>query len=142
MRLFLSVKNCCVIVAGLTCGMARAEDRITLDLKNATVQDALSAVFAETGAKYVLAEGVHGEIPCLNVSGVSFETALKCVLRACELSYRVENGIYIIEPKVKEPPKVQEEPSPSVEEQLAAFRARKQAEKEGPAPFIRSRGYV
>lgn len=76
------------------------DQKISLDLKNVELQTALKALFSfKPGANFVLEPGASGHVD-INVRDISFDSALKLVLRTNGLTYRiVDQNIYSIGPK-------------------------------------------
>ena len=77
--------------------------RITLNLESASIADALKMLFRSVGYNYTLDESVVGGYVTVSLKDVTFETALRTILRAANppLTYRVDGGVYIITPKVE-----------------------------------------
>ncbi|MGC8782856.1 MAG: STN domain-containing protein [Armatimonadota bacterium] len=96
--------------------------RITLNLESASIADALKLLFRSVGYNYTLDESVVGGYVTVSLKDVTFETALRTILRAANppLTYRVDGGVYIITPKVETyetgvaEPTVEEQPQPQV----------------------------
>jgi len=94
--------------------------RITLNLESASIADALKLLFRSVGYNYTLDESVVGGYVTVSLKDVTFETALRTILRAANppLTYRVDGGVYIITPKVETyettttEPAVEEQPQP------------------------------
>jgi hypothetical protein len=76
---------------------AQGEERlITLDLRDATLEDALALIFRATPYSYTLAPGVSGRVT-LTLNNVTFTQALRAILEMHELTYRKEAGnVYYI----------------------------------------------
>ncbi len=89
----------------LTGGRAFAQDDerlITLDLRDASLDDALRLVFRSTAYSYVLAPGVSGRVT-LTLNNVTFSQALRAILDMHKLTYRREAGnVYYITEKLPE----------------------------------------
>ncbi|MDW8290322.1 MAG: hypothetical protein RMM06_06330, partial [Armatimonadota bacterium] len=79
--------------------------RITLNLESASVADALKLLFRSVGYNYTLDESVVGGYVTVSLKDVTFETALRTILRSANppLTYRVDGGVYIITPRVETP---------------------------------------
>jgi len=77
--------------------------RITLNLESASVVDALKLLFRSVGYNYTLDESVVGGYVTVSLKDVTFETALRTILRSANppLTYRVDGGVYIITPRVE-----------------------------------------
>ena len=83
------------------------EKKVTLQLTNAPVIDAIDLIFKDTGYKYTIEPGVSGTIS-LGLKDVPFEQALKTIAQSAGLTYKVASGQYVIQPK----PKEEEAPKP------------------------------
>src|SRR5437016_1763312 len=83
-----------------------ANRRVTLNLENADLRYALKLLFTSAGVNYVLDQNVQGTVT-VSLTDVPFRTALESVLRSTQttspLTYRVEDKVYIIAPKVEQP---------------------------------------
>lgn len=86
-----------------TTGLSADDKKITLELRDMSVQDALSALLDKADVSYVLKEGIVGNIDRLSFKSVDFRTALDSILQSSKLILDIEDGIYIVSPK--EPPK-------------------------------------
>src|SRR5262249_30414772 len=79
--------------------------KVTLNLENADLRYALKLLFQNASANYTLDQAVQGTVT-VSLTDVSFRTALESVLRSTQsqapLTYRVEDGVYIISPKVEQ----------------------------------------
>jgi len=95
--------------------MARAqgeEERlITIDLRDATLDTALDAIFKTTPYSYVLASGVTGRVT-MALNNVTFTQALRAILDMQNLTYRREGNVYYITQKIEQAP----EQAPVIEE--------------------------
>lgn len=115
--------------AGQTAGQP-----ISIELKDATVQEALSTLFGKAGVTYVVKDGVSGTVHDLSMVDVPFEVALKGILRQCDLTYTVENGVYTIKPKEGSAVAMPEPAvAPAEVEQPAAARISRKSYAEEPA---------
>src|SRR5262249_26441409 len=78
--------------------------KVTLNLENAELRYALKLLFTSAGVNYTLDQAVQGTVT-VSLTEVPFRTALESVLRSTQsqspLTYRVEDQIYIITPKVE-----------------------------------------
>jgi hypothetical protein len=83
-----------------------AEKTITIDLTEMSVQDALESILDKAEVNYVLKAGITGRIDKLHFRSVSFSAALESIVQTSNLTYELEDGIYIISPK--DPPKQNE----------------------------------
>jgi hypothetical protein len=83
--------------------------KVTLNLENADLRYALKLLFTSAGANYTLDQAVQGTVT-VSLTDVPFRTALESVLRSTQttspLTYRVEDKVYIISPKVEQPAEV------------------------------------
>lgn len=109
-RYQLVMKNgCCWFIVAMalllvsTTGANADDKKITLELRDMSVQDALSALLDKADVSYVLKEGITGNIERLSFKSVDFRTALDSILQSSKLILDIEDGIYIVSPK--EPPK-------------------------------------
>ena len=95
-------------------GWAQMEERrITLDLRDAPLDDALRLLFRDTPYSYTLAPGVSGTVT-LTLNDVTFSQALRAILEIHDLTYRREAGnLYII--TRREATLVTQGPTPVVE---------------------------
>ena len=107
----LRIATCFLVVAGVTLSALAQEPttgggpKVTLNLESASIADALKLLFRATGYNYTLDESVVQGYVTVSLKDVSFETALRTVLRAANppLTYRVDGGVYIISPKIEMP---------------------------------------
>lgn len=74
-------------------------DSVTLTLKDTDVRVALEALFRSVGKDFIMDPGIVGPVPALSFNNVSFETALKSIVKSAGLTYRVDDEIYIITKK-------------------------------------------
>ncbi|GAB4460868.1 MAG: hypothetical protein OHK0029_25430 [Armatimonadaceae bacterium] len=81
-----------------------APPAVSLDVRDAPLRTALEQLFEKAKVDFVLDPRVAGFVT-LRLTDQPFENALKLLLRsgAVPLSYRVENGVYIVEPRTVEP---------------------------------------
>lgn len=107
-----------VAAAGIvmTSGRTFAQDDerlITLDLRDAALDDALRLIFRSTPYSYVLAPGVSGRVT-LTLNNVTFSQALRAILDMHNLTYRREAGnVYYITEKL--PPTLPAPPPQEIE---------------------------
>ena len=74
----------------------QAEDRlITLDLRDASLEDALRLIFKDTPYSFTLESGVVGTVT-LTLNDVTFSQALRAILQMHDLTYRRDESIYHI----------------------------------------------
>jgi hypothetical protein len=71
---------------------------VNLELADVPVKDAIEKLFAGTGLKYNIGPGVSGRVVELKLKGVTFEQALNALMEAARLTYKLEDGVYIISP--------------------------------------------
>ena len=72
---------------------------IELTLQDGDVRAAIQAFFQAAGVNYAIDPEVQGVVPSLSFKGVPFEVALRSLVKAAGLVYRVSDGIYIISKK-------------------------------------------
>ncbi|MGC8668797.1 MAG: hypothetical protein ACP5VE_11855 [Chthonomonadales bacterium] len=93
-----------------------ANKKVTLNLENADIRYALQLLFKSAGVNFSLDQAVSGTVT-VSLTDVPFRTALESILRSTQstnpLTYRVEDGVYIISPKKEE---VAENPTSTTEE--------------------------
>lgn len=71
---------------------------VNLELRDISVADGIKALFEGRGVKYTIEPGVTGRIIELTIKGVNFQEALKAFMEAAELTYSVNEGVYVIRP--------------------------------------------
>jgi len=71
--------------------------KVSLELKNADIKDAIAALFKKSGRSYSLAAGVSGHVD-VNLKDVSFDAALTYLLKAVRADYRIVKNVYQIAP--------------------------------------------
>lgn len=100
---YIAILIAMTLVAGFGCSVAvmAADDDtpVTLELKDADVRSAIESLFRGRSRNYSISQDVSGIIPSLSISGVSFDNALKSLLKSAGLVYRVENSVYMINKK-------------------------------------------
>jgi hypothetical protein len=81
---------------------------LTLEFQNADIKDVIDALFRNTGYNYTIGPGVDEVVPPGSVTfalkNVSFETALRTLMKTFNLQYTVQVGVYIITPKTTSEP--------------------------------------
>lgn len=103
-----------------------ASGQVNLDVKDISVRDAIGVLFKNTGLKYSIAPDVTGNVVELKLKGISFVEALDALTRAAGLTYKLEDGVYVISSKTpaktgsgpaetQTPGKTQPEAAPAVE---------------------------
>ncbi len=98
-----------VLFAGIRAS-AQIEDRpITLDLRDADLEDALRLIFKDTPYSFTLEPGIGGTVT-LTLNNVTFSQALRAILEMHGLTYRKEDRIYHITSEPIEPPGFGTEP--------------------------------
>jgi hypothetical protein len=82
-------------------GQADDERPITLDLRDASIEDVLRVIFRDTPYSFTLEQGVTGRVT-LSLTNVPFPRALRAVLdiNNPKLTYRKEDGVYVITTEV------------------------------------------
>ena len=106
MRKTLSILTgiACVMGIGLALPVTvRAQEKdlppVTLDLRDASVTDALTQLFKYAGVNnYLIDPQVNGYIRSLKIADQPFENALRLILRASgvPLTFKKENNVYIV----------------------------------------------
>ncbi len=80
--------------------------RVTLNVESADLRLALKLLFDAAGANYTLDQAVQGTVT-VSLRDIPFRTALESLLRSTQsqnpLTYRVEDGVYVITPQLREP---------------------------------------
>lgn len=71
---------------------------INVELTDVSVRDAVAKLFQGRAEGYFLAPGVTGKISELKLKGITLEEGLKAIAGAAGLTYKVEDGIYVVEP--------------------------------------------
>lgn len=77
--------------------------RVTLTLENADIRFALKLLFQAAGVNYTIDQSVQGSVT-VNLTDVPFRVALESTLKnsAFPLTYRVEGGVYSVQPRIIE----------------------------------------
>jgi len=86
-------------VAGALAADEGKTANIELTLQDGDVRAAIQAFFQAAGVNYAIDPEVQGVVPSLSFKGVPFEVALRSLVKAAGLVYRVSDGIYIISKK-------------------------------------------
>ncbi len=86
-------QNAPLVTAGV-----RGDAPVSLSL-DGDVRGALKSLFGQAGANYVIGRSVPGSAVTLELKNVSFTDALRLVLRSADLTYTVENGVYVVAPR-------------------------------------------
>lgn len=76
-----------------------AKERISLDLKDADLRDAIAMIFKDTDLNYALEEGVAAAGVSLTLNNVERIRALEVLLKTRGFEYTVTNNIYTIKRK-------------------------------------------
>lgn len=87
-----------LLAFGSVAASAQGDDKshnITLQANQLEIRDALKLVFSQTGYNYTVDADVQGSVTA-TIKDVSFETALRLVLRQVKATYRLSGGIYEI----------------------------------------------
>ena len=126
-RICLVALGALVVIAGVFALGAQSwaqqeeERRITVDLRDAKIFDALSIIFRDTPYSFTLEPGAAGTVT-LSLQDVPFSTALRAILNANtpKLTYRKDPGdVYVItqlaQPTTQAPPEVV---APAAEQQV------------------------
>ncbi len=79
--------------------VAGAEKIVNLELKDVSIEDAIDAIFRGSNVPYAVRPGVTGRVKELKLHGLTVDDAIKALVDAAKLSVRIENGVYVIEPK-------------------------------------------
>lgn len=95
MKMFVSVL---LILIFLQAGMAFADEKVSISLTNVPVRSALETLFRGQGVNFAITESVNGNCD-LQLNEVSFEDALKALVKICGLTYRISDSVYIVEKK-------------------------------------------
>jgi type II secretory pathway component GspD/PulD (secretin) len=95
---------------------ARCEPRITMELKDVSVREAVSALFKQAGERCVIDGEVTGKITAISLKDVPLRSALKAVLKGSNSTFEVRDGRYFVKPKPADPPKPTAAPAPAKED--------------------------
>ncbi|MEN6357667.1 MAG: STN domain-containing protein [Armatimonadota bacterium] len=87
-----------ILGSACVCAAGQKAALVDLDLKNVTVEQGISALFAGTGYKYMVEPGVSGKVIELKLKGITFEQALTLFTNAAGLTYTISDGMYIFSP--------------------------------------------
>lgn len=90
-----------ILLVGIVAGEATlfaADGKISLDFKNTPVDKVLTSLFQGTGHNYMLAPGITSFVT-VSLRDMDFDQALQATLRSANLTYRLEDGVYIIRQK-------------------------------------------
>src|SRR5437879_1449458 len=89
--------------------------RISLNLENADIRYALRLLFTSAGVNFNIDNAVQGSTT-VSLTDVPFKTALESVLRSTSttnpLTYRKEDNIYYVSPKVEPTVEIKPEETP------------------------------
>lgn len=96
-----------VLLAG-TVALAQEDKKdqpITLELKDTPIRSALDSLFMGRGLNYVVDQSVMGNVSSVSLRDVSFEQALKVLLKSVDppLVYRKDGDVYLITVKKDQP---------------------------------------
>jgi hypothetical protein len=88
-------------------------EKIDLELTGAPIDSALKTLFSGKGLNYVLDQDVSGTVKDLSLKDVTFEIALKALLRSVSppLVYRKDGDVYLISVKKEPPPETAAPPT-------------------------------
>ena len=87
--------------APLVTGGALGNAPVSLSL-DGDVRGALKSLFGQAGVNYVIGRGVPGRAVTLELKNVPFTDALRLALLSADLTYTVENGVYVVAPRPQE----------------------------------------
>jgi len=96
---FMAVTAASALICSVALAVPEDTKPVTLDLADVDVQAAIQSLFRGTGHNYSLSADVNGIIPSLSFKDVPFNVALKNLLKAANLVYRIQDGIYQISKK-------------------------------------------
>jgi len=109
----IGFRGCVVAVAlSLLCAAAWCEPRVTMELKDMSVSEAVRALFTKAGERCVVDGEVTGMITAISLKDVPLQSALRAVLRGSNSTFEVRNGAYFIKPKPADPLKPAVAPPP------------------------------
>jgi len=113
--LALAVVTGAMLILGHAVYAQEEERLITVDLRDATLESALNAIFKSTPYSYALSSGVTGRVT-VALNNVTFTQALRAILDLQNLTYRREGNIYYItekQPEAAQPlvPVIQDTPA-------------------------------
>ena len=93
----------CMLLAAFAGADTAAEKTpiVSLELKGASVQDAVKALFAGSDLKYFLRTATSDQKLDLKLDKVPLGVALRTITQQAGLSYGIEDGIYVIAPPEK-----------------------------------------
>jgi type II secretory pathway component GspD/PulD (secretin) len=112
----VAILGSCTLVLGTPVSVHAQEDKkVSLDLREAPIREALKQLFDSVGVNYTLSSEVQGFVT-LKVDDISFDQALRLILRnaTIPLTYTKEGKIFIIKPRVIVQPQ-QLDPTANVE---------------------------
>jgi type II secretory pathway component HofQ len=69
---------------------------VTFAVQGVPLRSALARLFQGTGLSYAVSPDVPDPLVTLSIQGVPFGTALQTLTRVADVSYRRENGVYVI----------------------------------------------
>lgn len=83
-------------------------NRITLELKDTPVQQALETLFRGTGLNYVVDTSVQGNVSSVSLRDVSFDVALKMLLKSVDppLVFRKDGDVYLVSVRKETPAEI------------------------------------
>jgi type II secretory pathway component GspD/PulD (secretin) len=89
--------------------------KVNLDLESSNLYAGLKLIFSQVKCSFTIDESLKGLTVTAHLTDIPFRIALETLLKSTSapLTYKLENGIYRVFPKVEEPP-VKEEPGPVV----------------------------
>ncbi|MDH7602598.1 MAG: STN domain-containing protein [Armatimonadota bacterium] len=72
---------------------------VNLELKDVSIEEAIDAIFRGSNVPYAVRPGISGRVKELKLRGLTVDDAIKALADAAKAVVRVENGVYVIEPK-------------------------------------------
>ena len=89
----------CMLAAPVIAQEDPAKEKISIDLRDANLRDAIDLIFKDTSLNHVVAQGVYGTGVTLRLDNIEREQALRILLESRGLEYNVVDGVYMIKPK-------------------------------------------
>ncbi|MEN6372045.1 MAG: hypothetical protein ABFD64_08535 [Armatimonadota bacterium] len=111
MRKSILIAMAVIFIVGILAISASAQSddknqpRITIELKDTPIRSALDTLFRGRGLSYSIGANVGGNVGSLSLRDVTFDVALKMLLKAVEppLVYRKDGDVYVITVKSDQP---------------------------------------
>ncbi len=84
------------------------KQKVSLDLESSSLYSALKLLFSQVKCSFTLDESLKGLTVSAHFTDVPFRTALNTLLKSTStpLTYRLEDGIYSVGPKVDQPAQI------------------------------------